>query len=140
MRLMASQSLPSPDSSGRVRADNLFSGEVPLHDADAWLRELYDQGQDRYATELTAYDLMVRGLRTLLRMEDDAETFRVHGGHVYADFRGRTARLDQLSDGQRTIVALTTDIMSMVHQSGTSTLEAEGIVVVDEIGANLHPS
>ncbi len=141
-RLMATNGLESPESDGWVRADNLFSGSVPLHDANSWLLGLWKERGEDYEAAVTTYDLMVRGLRELLRMEVEEETFRVdeERGHVYADFVGRTARLDHLSDGQRTIVALASDIMSMVRLTGTSTHEAEGIVVVDEIGANLHPA
>ena len=58
---------------------------------------------------------------------------------ILVDLKNETTTLDRLSDGYRTIVALAGDLMYMLYRGGTSMTEAQGIVLIDEIGTNLHP-
>ncbi len=57
--------------------------------------------------------------------------------------RKQTLRIDQLSDGYRTTLAMTLDIasrLSILNPSVQNSLDAEGIVLIDEIDLHLHPS
>jgi predicted ATP-binding protein involved in virulence len=59
------------------------------------------------------------------------------------DDRLQTLRIDQLSDGYRTTLAMTLDIASrlaILNPSGRNALDADGIVLIDEIDLHLHPS
>ncbi|MGR8935765.1 MAG: AAA family ATPase, partial [Gammaproteobacteria bacterium] len=55
----------------------------------------------------------------------------------------QTLRIDQLSDGFRTTLAMVMDIatrLSLLNPSGKAALDSTGIVLIDEIDLHLHPS
>ena len=133
--------LPEPDqepyeSAGQVRVRNLFRPSTPLIDAREWLFALYEREPERF-------DMMVRGLRDMLVMkpgetiEPDLED--PDGRRILVRFKKETTAITSLSDGYRSIVALASDLMFMLSREGTSMTEAEGVVLIDEIGTNLHP-
>jgi hypothetical protein len=47
--------------------------------------------------------------------------------------------LDRLSDGYQSVVALACDVLAVLLNRWTDAAAAEGIVVLDELGAHLHP-
>ena len=103
-------------------------------DVNTWLMGL-DEGD---------FNVAARAIRNLIAgVGDQEEASRVHADLV----RDPTLRevtlggdtLDELSDGYRALLALTCDIMAGLG-SGLSDMEnAVGIVLIDEIGAHLHP-
>jgi hypothetical protein len=52
---------------------------------------------------------------------------------------GHPVSLDQLSDGYRSMVVLAVDLMSFFQMQFDSMDAAEGLVLIDELGAHLHP-
>jgi predicted ATP-binding protein involved in virulence len=55
---------------------------------------------------------------------------------------GKTIRLDQLSDGEKNMIAMIGDIarrLSMANPRMDNPLEGDGIVLIDEIDLHLHP-
>ena len=52
---------------------------------------------------------------------------------------GSTVPLDRLSDGSQSVVALACDVLAVLLNRWTDAAAAEGIVVLDELGAHLHP-
>jgi putative AbiEii toxin of type IV toxin-antitoxin system len=54
-------------------------------------------------------------------------------------FGGRTVYLEDLSAGYQSVLALATDIMNVLMRIWGSVPVAEGIVLIDEIDAHLHP-
>ena len=120
-----------------VDVANLFNPFVPLIDADAWLMGLSEDhfiGAARAITDLLNraedhYDVdgnLIPRTEELVTRQD---------GHVLVE--GDPLRY--LSDGYRTVLAMCCDIMAAVpHMADMHA--ATGIVLVDEIGAHLHPS
>ncbi len=115
---------------GASKADNLFSPVVPLEDADGWLSRLAPE-------ELRQ---MEEGLKKLLLLGDDAH-FLPEGSppRIKVEAFGTRVSLDRLSDGYQSIVALATDVMSVMKLRWPEMELAEGIVLIDEIDAHLHP-
>jgi uncharacterized protein (TIGR02646 family) len=114
---------------GTTRVANLFNPFEPLNDAASWLSEL--------PTE--SFDHVARSLKAPLQLQESACLMR-EGGRVFVKLHGRKVTLEELSDGYQSMLALITDIMRVAILSGWETLEqAEGIVLLDEIGAHLHP-
>jgi 5-methylcytosine-specific restriction endonuclease McrA len=123
---------PLPAASA-AKADNLFDPFVPLNDAEAWLCTLPKDG----------FDAIASGLKKLLLIEDDKqELVRDCAGGKHKIFvrahRTRTP-ISYLSAGYQSVVALTADIMSVMRLRWESMENAEGIVLLDEIDAHLHP-
>lgn len=136
-RLFPDRDIQAYESEGRVRVRNLFRPSAPLVDAENWLWELRRAQPEQF-------DLMVRGLREMLLLKGD-ETIEPDGDlddepRIRVQIKHETTLLRQLSDGYRTILALACDLMYMLSREGTSMDEAEGVVIIDEIGSNLHPA
>ncbi|MBX5159617.1 MULTISPECIES: AAA family ATPase [Rhizobium] len=111
------------------RVDNLFDPFVALIDAEAWLLDLGP----------TSFHTTALVLKDLLDLEEEVEF--VKEGTTSISIKGRDAktRLRNLSDGYQTIVAMTVDILDVLSRLWPKLTEAEGIVLIDEIDAHLHP-
>ena len=132
---------PAGEESERmVRVQNLFHPAVPLIDVSRWLFRLYHRERDKPEAE-NQYYYVVRALRSMLLMEDDEDIWpdEEDENKIWIELNNELATLDAISDGYRTILAIAADIIHVLLREGTSMEEAEGIVIIDEIGANLHP-
>lgn len=135
------------------RMASLFREAVALTQCEPWLQSLRDRARDLEDADHTrhraAYDL-VRGVVDAL----------LPGGVKIADvsakgvrFRttsGRTITLADLSDGYRSFLALTLDLLrhlldahggdvTKLVTKGGAQVTVEGVVLIDEIDAHLHP-
>ncbi len=131
-RLLPKRSMAPPTSDPDAIADveNLFDPFVPMTDANAWLLGLDDR---RFATA-------ARALKDLLQLKptDGLQRFR-SAGEVRCRVLGSTVPLDRLSDGYQSVVAVACDVLAVLLSRWTDAAAAEGIVVLDELGAHLHP-
>ena len=114
-----------------ARVDNLFDPFTPLADARRWLLALPPE----------RFESVKPALLRLLDLSPEDDLVR-NPAEEAIDVRlfGDTVRLDQLSDGYQTVVALAAEIMSILLDRWQDLAAAEGIVLVDEIGSHLHPS
>lgn len=112
-----------------VRIDNLFDPFLPLLDAARWLGRL----------KSTAFDRVALILKDLLALDREARLVR-HRGQVLVEIKGATATLGQLSDGYQSVVAAGVDILEVIMRLWPRLEDAEGIVLIDEIGSHLHPT
>jgi uncharacterized protein (TIGR02646 family) len=118
----------------RTSLENLFNPFAPLLDPVAWLLKL---GKSRKRADRADFDYAARALAALLPGRPKKWRFRASGNDVIVDPEGP---LRQLSDGYQSVIALAADIMATVHHSFRGGMEAaEGIVLLDELGAHLHP-
>ncbi|MDX6694415.1 MAG: hypothetical protein QOF02_2018 [Blastocatellia bacterium] len=115
-----------------AKAYNLFNPFVPLNDATPWLWQLSDTEFDRIARSLK--DLM------LLNPKDRLIRNPRNRKKIEVEAFGTLVTLEDLSDGYQSVLALTTDIMSVMRKRWPAMEIAEGIVLIDEIDAHLHPS
>jgi hypothetical protein len=115
-----------------ARADNLLDPFVPLQDADRWLISL---DEDAFVT-------VTRALRDLLALEE-GHGFVVNRDatppRIEVESLGDRVPLLQLSDGYQSVVALACDIMAVLLHRWKAMEVAEGIVLIDELEAHLHP-
>ena len=114
-----------------AQVDNLFNPFVPLKNATEWLLERSD---DEFA-------YIAPSLHNLLSLEGETRVVRHFGKspRVEVDAFGTLVPLEQLSDGYQSVLALATDIMAVMLKEWKSMDVAEGLVLLDEIGAHLHP-
>jgi uncharacterized protein (TIGR02646 family) len=130
-RLLPRAETPPITAFGASKADNLFSPFVPLSDASSWLCTLAEGDFER----------MKQGLRSLLLLPDGAD-IKAEAGTlptVRIETHGIAISLERLSDGFQSVVALAADIMSVMRLRWPEMDLAEGIVLIDEIDAHLHP-
>jgi uncharacterized protein (TIGR02646 family) len=113
-----------------ARVENLFDPFVPLGDPDRWLMEL----------EPVPYRNASRALLKILDLDKEARLRRDRrAGRLEIETFGDRIPLSHLSAGYQSVVALAVDVMSVLFHSWSSMEVAEGIVVIDELGAHLHP-
>ncbi|MCD4817787.1 MAG: AAA family ATPase [Candidatus Cloacimonetes bacterium] len=68
---------------------------------------------------------------------------RVPRPHMLLEKKGKTISLDQLSDGEKNMIAMIGDIsrrLSMANPTMKNPLNGNGIILIDEIDLHLHPS
>jgi len=112
-----------------ARVENLFDPSAPLIDAQDWLTRLPQIEFDRTAIVL----------KDLLAIDPDAFLTR-RKGRVLVHAAGTTVSLAGLSVGYQTVVAAATDMLEILSRVWKNPLDAEGIVLIDELDAHLHPT
>ncbi len=109
---------------------NLFDPFAPLANATSWLLSLGDR----------EFAAAARGLRGLLGMEGEDVIQRHRASNeIRCRTLGASVRLEEMSDGYQSVVALAADIMSVLFSRWSDLTAAEGVVVIDEMGSHLHP-
>jgi hypothetical protein len=121
---------PTEGDLGRVL--NLFSPFAPLGNASKWLLD----------ADLKRFRTAVRALRQVLQLGADDRITRTGGASpkvVCRTFQA-SVTIEELSDGYQSMVALAVDMMAKLFALGWPAMEAaEGVVLLDELGAHLHP-
>ncbi|HKP09610.1 MAG TPA: AAA family ATPase [Gaiella sp.] len=125
----AGEQVPPPTSSwARVR--NLFDPFSPIGNSTDWLLSLDD----------ATFEEVARALKGLLDLETGDRLVRNRRGRrVDVEAFGLRVPLEHLSDGYQSVVALATDLMISLLRQWPSVEAAEGTVLIDELGAHLHP-
>lgn len=120
---------PAPEADDFVRIENLFNPFVPLEPGESWLARL-DSGR---------WNDVAAALKRLLLLPEDGilppagEEIRFHLGEA------EPTPLRSLSSGYEAVVAMATDLIHLLFQRWESLYDAEGICLLDEIDAHLHP-
>lgn len=130
-RLLPRGAVEHPSGAPHARLDNLFNPFVPLLDVTPWLRSLTEE----------RFDAVASGLRELLDLRDDEVIVRTgpDGPGIEVRGAGTPLGLEELSDGYQSVLALACDVMAVMLERWSAVEVAEGIVLLDEIGAHLHP-
>lgn len=139
-RFLTATRRPSPHKHIR----NLFDGST-LSNPEPWLKSL---PQDRF-------DLVIRTLRDLLSIEGDFDVIQRERGtrqlrmvtstiEPSGQVRFSRTPLQSVSSGYRSMLAMLCDIMRglldpQVYEGFESFQTAQGVVLIDEIEAHLHP-
>jgi energy-coupling factor transporter ATP-binding protein EcfA2 len=122
---------PAQTNEAAVRVDNLFDPLLPITDPTQWLMSLDDELFDRvsgWLGQLLAFERSRRLVR-----DRAAGTVELRAG------RSRST-LAELSDGYQSMLILACDVMRTLLPLWKNNLEqAEGIVLIDELGTHLHP-
>lgn len=133
-RLLPPPGAPTP-TPGHVRVENLFAPTATLGDAEEWLARLPDALFGPAARILK--ELLPLRRTDRLEVRQDADGRRRIIVRMFSD----EISLRQLSDGYQSVVALAADILSVLLPVWKELVEhAEGIVLIDELDAHLHPT
>jgi hypothetical protein len=111
-----------------ARVDNLFDPFLPLFDAESWVMKL----------KRKAFDQVALVLKDLLALDERATLVRERGRLMVREHGSRNT-LRRLSDGYQAVIAMSIDILEVVGRLWPRLEDAEGIVLLDEIGSHLHP-
>jgi uncharacterized protein (TIGR02646 family) len=112
------------------KTDNLFNPFLALTKSSLWLHSLKPK----------PFDDVVASLKRLMLLEPRDRFIKAGQRRIQVKaFGGAAVYLEDLSAGYQSVVALSTDIMSVLLHLWGSVSVAEGIVLIDEIDAHLHP-
>lgn len=121
---------PPPATSSLARVRNMFDPFSPIGNSTDWLLGLDER----------TFEAVARALKGLLGLEPDDRLVRNRRARrVDVEAFGLRVPLEELSDGYQSVVALATDLMLSLLALWPSVDVAEGTVLIDELGAHLHP-
>jgi hypothetical protein len=132
-RLLSPDAPPPED---HVRLGNLFDAHVPVIDAEQWLLDIPSEG-DFNVVALAVAELIGRREGVEFTPADPTAQPLVQREGGELTIGGEP--LDTLSDGYRTMIATACDLMAGAGAGLSDMRNASGIVLVDELGAHMHP-
>ncbi|MBD8590407.1 AAA family ATPase [Peribacillus simplex] len=128
-RLMPDSFHKSPPISV-CRIENLFNPYSPLVDVNEYLYNLSNE----------EFHYVRSAIESLLVLDDSDTICRGEKlNQILVTINKTTVELGDLSAGYQSMIALATDIMITMKKYWKSNLDAQGIVLLDEIDAHLHP-
>ena len=127
-------------------AYNRDGGHVNFQSFFSWFREREDiENEQLRENGVLKEDSQLRAVRTAISEAipgfDNLKVQRSPRSFIISK-NGKKIKFDQLSDGEKSYIALIGDIarkLSMTHPTVKNPLEGSGIVVIDEIDLHLHP-
>ena len=114
----------------RVKA--LFRPAVPIADSGGWLQYLFTTDPQRFYA-------VARGLRQILALRDDDDLVVDDELGVCVRAHGRLTPLDRMSEGYRSLFAMSLDMMRELLMHSEDLESARGVVLIDEVETHLHP-
>ena len=113
-----------------ARVENLFNPFAPLANATKWLLSLPP----------AQFDAVARALKGILMLDESASLApNRRAKRVDVEAHGDKEPLEHLSDGYQSVLAVAADMMSVMLSRWEAMEVAEGTVMIDELGAHLHP-
>ena len=117
----------APTARNQIRG--LFRAEWALSDPGLWLATL---DPDEFST-------VARALRIILSLHEDDELLIDDAERVCVRASGGVTPVDRLSEGYRSLFALSVDIMRNLLDRWPDLERAQAVVLIDEIETHLHP-
>ncbi|MCW3098191.1 MAG: hypothetical protein JWL77_3809 [Chthonomonadaceae bacterium] len=118
----------------------LFEEGAALYDCESWLKDL-DRRARRSRKDSNQRKTLEDVKRIVLDLLPDVNEIAIED-EVHFRWRGGQVNLSQLSDGYRSMFALTVDLLRWLEMFCPAHIpinEASGIVLIDEIDSHLHP-
>ncbi len=115
-----------------ARIESLFRPAVPLADPTSWLRDIAKDDEIRFKA-------VARGLREILALRDGDELVLDEAMGVCVSVRGHLEPVRRLSEGYRSLFAMSVDMMRELLHTQPDLEDARGVVLIDEIETHLHP-
>lgn len=124
------------------------SDEILAQLGDLFGQDAYSELWDKLAQlKASARDKQLTAVRTAIsRFMPGFENLKVRRKprlHMSVDKNGQTFNVLQLSQGEKSLIALVGDIarrLSMMNPSLSNPLEGDGIIMIDEVDMHLHPT
>ncbi|MFT7036595.1 MAG: hypothetical protein ACJA2S_005127 [Cyclobacteriaceae bacterium] len=129
--------LSAEDTSESVKRDthkisynNLFIPTKPLNDITKWLKSIYKNSPNRFGS--VAYSI-----KQLLPHDFTDNELIINNGEI--EFKNSQQNFTELSDGFKSTITLAVDIMMKLAGANADMDKLTGIVLIDELGNQLHP-
>ena len=132
-RAFGSSNLDRYNVTTKAFAKNL--AEVVTRDAKQKKNAFQSNGKEIY--------IVTKAIEQFIPECNHLRVKRVPRPHMLIDKKGKTFNLDQLSDGEKSLISLVGDIarrLAIANPNINNPLEGEGVILIDEIDLHLHPS
>lgn len=135
----------------------LFGENVALSECTKWLKDLRfrelenrDKGQDEGGLEGELLRKLIAFINTSALLPDGTTMNEVTAdGVVFRDAGGAQVSVDDLSDGYRSVLSMTFELIRQLHRAYRADtiifdeqlrVNVPGVVIIDEVDVHLHPS
>ena len=114
----------------KVSYENLFSPIKALNDVQKWLRSIHKNDVD-------FFDRIAISIKQLLPHDKSDTKLSIKGNKILLD--SSETEFEELSDGYKSTITLALDIMMKLSDAQSDMDKMSGIVLIDELGNQLHP-
>jgi predicted ATP-binding protein involved in virulence len=141
---------------------SVFGEDVALIEATNWLVGLFNTSNDsNFPKEQAESNKQLENIKKLINWEEDSQSFLPNNtklesvnskGVFFKDAKGTIISINQMSDGYRSILSMTFELIRQLVlvygselvfkniEKGEMSIDLPGVVLVDEIDAHLHPT
>lgn len=120
----------SPKDTSKISYQNLFKPTKALNDVTKWLRSIHRNDVD-------FFDRIAISIKQLLPHDKSDTNLSIKNGEIVL---GNSETLfAELSDGYKSTITLAIDIMMKLSDAQSDMKVMSGIVLIDELGNQLHP-
>lgn len=120
----------TPRNTNKISYENLFSPILPLNDITEWLKHTFNFSPMFF--ERVAYSI-----KQLLPHDFEDNELIIERDKVI--FKNSKKNFFELSDGFKSTIILAVDIMMKLSSANSDMDKMSGIVLIDELGNQLHP-
>lgn len=142
---------------GKKALENLFSENSPVkqkdehfeentdafvHDLDNLIRDDVERFTNASRNQGRELHWVTQTIENFVEGYSDLRVKRVPRPHLLVDKFGLPMNMDQLSDGEKNLIAMVGDIarrLSIANPNSRNPLNGKGIILIDEIDLHLHP-
>lgn len=114
----------------KVSYNNLFNATSPLNDVSKWLRDIFRK-------DTSFFNLVARSIKQLLPHDFVDNELTIEDREL--QFKNSKKLFSELSDGYKSTITLAVDIMMKLSSAQSAMEKMSGIVIIDELGNQLHP-
>ncbi len=114
----------------KISYQNLFKPTKALNDVTKWLKLIHRKDKD-------FFDRIAVSIKQLLPHDNEDTTLSVRGNNIILG--DSNSLFGELSDGYKSTIILAIDIMMKLSDAQSDMDKMSGIVIIDELGNQLHP-
>jgi uncharacterized protein (TIGR02646 family) len=114
----------------KISYENLFKPTKPLNDITKWLRS-------QHKNNINLFDRMAYSIKQLLPHDKSDTYLSINNGEIILG--DSNTQFSELSDGYKSTITLAVDIMMKLSDVQSDMEKMSGIVLIDELGNQLHP-
>jgi uncharacterized protein (TIGR02646 family) len=130
LRLPSEEGIEKEQNLKAVSYENLFNPIKSLNDSTNWLKNIFK-------TNRKLFDSIAFSIKELL--PDDLEDRLLTVNHNEVVFENSEIPFTNFSDGYKSTITLAIDIMMKLSSGHADMDKISGIVIIDELGNQLHP-
>jgi len=120
----------SKRDTSKISYQNLFKPTKPLNDVTKWLRAIHKN-------DIDFFDKVAVSIKKLLPHDKLDTNLSIKNGEIVLGYSENL--FSELSDGYKSTITLALDIMMKLSDAQSDMSVMTGIVLIDEMGNQLHP-